>query len=271
MKTAIISLNISAGDKESNINSLKESISTLPSDVDLIVLPELFSTGFTSNRDKLLDLSEENDDNTMVALKSLSKRHGFAVAGSFLAKTGDNIYNRAFFIEPSGDTVFYDKRHLFSISSESKTLSAGESKFPIVRFRGWNIAMSVCYDLRFPAWCRNTGNKYDLLLIPANWPDSRKYAWNHLLIARAIENQAYVLGANRSGEDKFGRYDNMSAAYDYYGQAINAVKTGSDINIYELNLPNLIKYREEFPVWKDADSYEFSNMSKKINPETQTL
>ena len=256
LKVAIASLDITAGDKEENVNRLKTCIGNLDADSDLLVLPELFSTGFTSNNDRMQELAETNGGWTVSQLRKIAKQYNVAVAGSFLARTGSSIFNRAFFIEPSGDETFYDKRHLFSMSSESKILVKGNTGLPVVRFRGWNIAVAVCYDLRFPVWCRNVGLKYDLLTFPANWPNSREYAWRHLLIARAIENQAYVIGVNRSGEDKFGCYDNMSLALDFCGKELNTVETSvSTLGYVTLERDALERWRSDFSAWADSDAF----------------
>ncbi|MDE6704120.1 MAG: nitrilase family protein [Muribaculaceae bacterium] len=257
LKVAIASLDITAGDKNENINRLKACIGNLDSDTDLLVLPELFSTGFTSNNDRMKELAETNGGMTISMLRGIAAQYNVAVAGSYLARTGSSIFNRAFFIEPSGDETFYDKRHLFSMSSEAKILVKGESILPVVRYRGWNIAVAVCYDLRFPVWCRNVGLKYDLLTVPANWPNSREYAWRHLLIARAIENQAYIIGVNRSGEDKFGCYDNLSLAFDFCGKEIEAEHTsGSAVEYVTLERDALERWRSDFSAWADSDVFE---------------
>lgn len=259
LRLVTLSLDIDAGDKESNLNRLEAAMSEIGRDADVIVLPELFSTGFTSNGERLHDMAETNGGDTIARLHQLAERHNVAIAGSFLAKTASHIYNRAFFIEPSGDAAFYDKRHLFSMSSESSLLTQGESPIPVVRFRGWNIAVAVCYDLRFPVWCRNAGLRYDLLLVVANWPQSREYAWRHLLIARAIENQAYVVGVDRSGEDKFGVYDGMTMTVDFTGKVLGMTQVGSTGHIDRVTLSGdaLGRWRDDFTAWKDADSFEY--------------
>ena len=257
LKLALLSLDIDARDKEKNISRLEQIMATLDTDTDVVVLPELFSTGFTSNGERLQDMAETNGGDTMARLHHLAAEHNVAIAGSFLAKTASRIYNRGFFIEPSGDASYYDKRHLFSMSSESSLLSQGDKLLPAVRFRGWNIALAVCYDLRFPVWCRNRELGYDVLLVVANWPSSREYAWRHLLIARAIENQAYVIGVDRSGEDKFGNYDDMTLAADYCGKELSLKSDGASpiISYVTLDRNALDRWREDFTAWKDADSF----------------
>lgn len=257
LKIAALSLDIKAGDKSANIDSLECALRSIENDTDVVVLPELFSTGYTSKKDVLYSLAETNGGDTVAAIHRLSRLYNVAIAGSFLAKTGSVISNRAFFIEPAGDEVFYDKRHLFSMSSESDLLVGGNKSLPVVRYRGWNIAIAVCYDLRFPVWCRNNGVKYDLLVVVANWPDARQYAWHHLLAARAIENQSYVLGVDRSGEDKFGRYDGMTEAFDYCGKTLQGKieSTSDNIICYSFDHNLLDHWRRDFTAWKDADNF----------------
>lgn len=257
LNTALISLDIVNCDKDANIKRLTAAFERLTSETDVVVLPELFSTGFTSSRERLAQLAETNGGETVALLHRLAEKHNTAIAGSFLAKTGSHISNRAFFIEPSGDEAFYDKRHLFSMSSESNVLTPGDAPALNVRFRGWNISVIVCYDLRFPVWCRNVNNCYDLLIVPANWPNSREYAWTHLLQARAIENQSYVIGLNRSGCDKFGDYSGMTSVFDFTGHSVQtSVDKDSDIQFVTLDRDTLMRWREDFPVWKDSDAFE---------------
>lgn len=257
LKTALMSLDIVNCDKDANIKALIDSFEKLPPQMDVVVLPELFSTGFTSSRERLDALAETNGGDTVALLHRLASKYNTAIAGSFLARSGSHVYNRAFFIEPSGDEAFYDKRHLFSMSSETSVMTAGQQPPLNVRFRGWNISVIVCYDLRFPVWCRNINNGYDLMIVPANWPNSRKYAWTHLLQARAIENQSYVIGLNRSGIDKFGDYGDMSSVFDFSGHPVGmeSVKD-SVIQLATLNRDTLKRWREDFPVWKDSDDFK---------------
>lgn len=258
LKVAILPIEINLGDKAGNMQAFTDIASSIDADTDLLVLPELFSTGFSSKKELLSELAESNGSKTIAQIHAVSKMHNVAICGSFLAKTGTNIYNRAFFIEPSGDEVFYDKKHLFSMSNEARCINSGNSRPPVVRYRGWNINIVVCYDLRFPVWCRNVSCAYDLLIIPANWPDSREYAWSHLLKARAIENQAYVIGANRSGRDKFGNYDGMTMALDYCGKELPlTAKRGAIYTL--LDHTGLEQWREDFSAWKDADTFTLTD------------
>lgn len=255
LKIAIIPHDIVWGDKEENLLSIAELLHKVERDTDLVILPELFTTGVISDSSMINDLAEPNSGKTIETVHRWASYFKFAICGSFIATTASNYYNRAFFIEPSGDENFYDKKHLFSIGGESQIFSQGTCNAPIIRYRGWNIKMIVCYDLRFPVWCRNRLNNYDLLIVPANWPLSRAYPWNQLLIARAIENQCYVIGANRSGKDDFGIYDIAdSKVINCKGEPIqSSIEQG--IIYAELSKEKLETFRAKFPVWNDADIF----------------
>jgi predicted amidohydrolase len=259
LNIAILSLNISWGDREENLFSVKQAVHKISDDTDVVVLPELFTTGFLTETEMVHNLAENPADSpTIDAIKHLAAKKNAAFVGSFLAKVNDEIFNRAFFIEPSGECTYYDKHHLFSPGEESRYLATGAKQCQVVRFRGWNIQMAICYDVRFPVWCRNEGLKYDALIIPANWPEKRAHAWKSLLCARAIENQAYVIGANRSGQDDYGVYNNQSYIFDHMGKDISE-KVSDEIILATLLKEPLKKYRESFPVWKDADSFSISH------------
>lgn len=257
LKIATISLDITWADVEENLYAVEASIRRLDKNTDLVVLPELFTTGYLSSPELLYKFAEEEKySKTLDSLHEWSKKYNVAITGSFLVRVDDKFYNRGFFIEPSGDETFYDKTHLFSLSNESKTLTPGVAPIPVVRFRGWNIALAVCYELRFPVWLRNTDNRYDVLVIPANWPSKRAYAWKHLLIARAIENQAYVIGVNRSGKDDSGSYDDMTYVFNYIGKPVETKEiANTGISTALLDRDRLLSYREAYPFWEDADRF----------------
>lgn len=197
LNVCLVPMQIDWDDKQSNIQRLEKIMDQVHPDTDLVILPETFSTGFPVGKDKeaVRVLAERNTGATIDKIKELAARHHTAIAGSFIADTGGSLYNRAFFIEPSGDEYFEDKRHLFTMAGEDKIFSRGYSRMG-VRFRGWNIAMVICYDIRFPIWCRNRLNEYDALIVVANWPLVRVDAWNKLLPARAIENLSYICAVN---------------------------------------------------------------------------
>ncbi|MDO4318936.1 MAG: nitrilase-related carbon-nitrogen hydrolase [Bacteroidales bacterium] len=256
LRIAAIPLDIVRFDKQANLINVERALASLPAGTDIAVLPELFSTGFVNDATLMADAAESNTGLTMQTIASLAARYNLAIAGSFAAKTGHKIYNRGFFVEPSGDETFYDKHHLFCMSAEAKVFGHGGECVRPVRFRGWNVALIVCYDLRFPAWCRNRGNSYDLLLVPANWPSVRGYAWEHLLIARAIENQAVVVGANRGGSDDYGDYDGNSYIFDSNGRMVSYPLEDSQIILADVSLDDIARNRQKLPVAQDADDFD---------------
>lgn len=246
-------------DKTLNLGNLEKNLKLLHPKTDLLILPETFSTGFPSDvsKDDIACVAEPNDGLTINFIKRLAKEHNVAIAGSFIADDYGELFNRAFFIEPTGDEYFADKRHLFSMAGEDKIFSRGNKRVKI-RYRGWNISMIVCYDVRFPAWCRNHDNEYDLLLAVANWPVPRINAWKQLLCARAIENQAYVAGVDCRGTDSKGfEYDGSSFVFDFKGKDIG--KPSSPFIYSTLSYEKLISFRDKFPAWKDADSFSLDD------------
>ncbi len=249
--------------KTANIEAIESRLKAMPTEVDLVILPEMFSTGFvTSDKDAIVSMSERNVDDTITILSRWAKEYNVGIMGTFIARTNAKIYNRAFFIEPSGDEQFYDKVHLFSIGNESEIFSAGTEPAPIVRFRGWNIMPIICYDLRFPVFTRNVANKYDILVVMANWPKSRAYPWHQLLVARAIENISYVCGINRCGVDGAGLDygKGSSIIVDYKGAPIS-VSYGEDMLVASLSGDNLAEFRKKFPADKDADEFDIKTFN----------
>ncbi|MDE7152968.1 MAG: nitrilase family protein [Muribaculaceae bacterium] len=254
LNVTLLSLDIAQNDPYANLNNVEEMLRRLPPSTDLVLLPELFSTGYCNSRDTIQELAETVSGNTVTRIRRWAARYNCAFAGSFLCRVGDSFFNRAFFIEPGGDETYYDKRHLFSLSHENDLYTPGHTPFRTVRFRGWNISMIICYDLRFPVWSRNTANHYDLLIVPANWSKSRQYAWQHLLIARAIENQAYVIGINRSGTDDYGTYDNTSCIIDPKGNILETTESESIINA-TISRQKVLDIRSYLPALDDADTF----------------
>lgn len=263
LKVAILPLDVEFNNPRANLNRVATALRALAPGTDIVVLPELCTTGFMSQPGEMRQVAEKNNGATISALQRLASQHGCAIAGSFAAKdtdAGEEIFNRAFFIEPGGDVAFYNKHHLFTPSHEAEIFTAGTQPGPIVRFRGWNIRVIVCYDLRFPAWCRNVGGAYDLLICPANWGGARDYAFRHLLIGRAIENQAYVVGANRTGEDAYGDYPHgMSLIVNPLGKVLQD-KESEGLVYAELDYDRLLKFRERFPALPDADDFTIKGL-----------
>lgn len=259
LKVALFPMPIVWYDKAANIDTLIDMMPRLHPETDLLILPETFSTGFPSGCDKedVRRLAERNTGDTIDTVKELSRRYGIAVCGSFIADSGGLLFNRAFLVEPSGEEYFADKRHLFTMAGEDKVFHAGTDRLDL-RFRGWNIAMIICYDVRFPVWCRSSFEKpYDLLVAVANWPRQRVEAWSQLLKARAIENEAYVCGVDCRGTDPGGNiYDGTSLALDYKGKDIGVrLDEAPDIIYANLDAAGLCRFRDKFPAWRDADSF----------------
>ena len=257
MKICAIPYDIIYADVENNLISVAHQLNQVEPDTDIVVLPELFTTSFIPESALIAEKAELTTGHTVETLKRWAQYFGFAIAGSFLATDGKgHFYNKAFFVEPMGDVTFTDKRHLFPISSESKTYTPGSTFPPTIRFRGWNIRLIVCYDLRFPVWTRNQpDNLYDLLLVPSNWPVSRVKQFKLLLSARAVENQIYTVGCNRTGSDKFGDYTTgMSVIFDNLGDDIKETRRNGHIYVL-LDLRNLKEGRERFPAYRSTDNF----------------
>ena len=258
LKVTLLEDNVAWGDKDANLQQLQVNFRNMPDDTDLVILPEMFSTGFLlDSKEEAASVAERNSGETLRMLHQLAAEYHVAIVGSFLASTAAQLYNRAFFIEPNGDDTFYDKRHLFAPGGEAQVFNQGHSKAPIVRFRGFNIKLIVCYDLRFPVFCRNERNNYDVLVVVANWPQARIGAWKTLLAARAIENQCYVCGVNRCGTDPRGidYSQGTSMVIDFKGKVI-AQRMTNPIITADLSPASLAQFRERFPAWQDADDFE---------------
>jgi predicted amidohydrolase len=224
-----------------------------PGSADVVILPEMFTTGFSMDS---ATLAEPVAGPTAQWLQAWSRRLDAAVTGSVMTREGDRCVNRLWFATPEGALHRYDKRHLFRMAGEHEHFAAGRETL-VVQFRGWRIAPLVCYDLRFPVWSRRRdGFDYDLLVYVANWPARRAYAWRQLLIARAIENQSYVVGVNRIGTDGNGiAHDGDSAAHDFLGQPIATLGGAAATTTVSLELDALREFRERFPAHLDADRF----------------
>lgn len=235
-----------------NLDRVEDLVRIFSLQSDLIVLPEMFTTGFTMHARQL---AEESDGPTMQRVKQWAVSCNVAIAGSFIATQDGHYFNRGFFAYPDGEVVFYDKRHLFRMAGEDKTFTAGEKQC-IVAYKGWNICLQICYDLRFPVWSRNIDNGYDLLLYCANWPKPRREPWKILLPARAVENLSYVCGVNRVGSDKAGNvYWGDSMAIDMKGEILCHLEETEQCVTVELDYDKLQRFREKFACWKDADRF----------------
>ena len=218
---------------------------------DLIVLPETFTTGFTMQAE---GNDEAVDGATTKWLLELAAKYDAAICGSLIIRENTRYFNRVVWAQPDGSVYTYDKRHLFHMGGEDKAFTRGERRL-IVNFRGWRICPLICYDLRFPGWSRGR-NDYDLLLYVANWPATRKSAWESLLPARAIENLCYAAGVNRTGTDGTGTdYAGGSMIVDYLGNRLALAGEANEVLQLTLSGEKLLRYREKFPAWKDADSF----------------
>ena len=219
---------------------------------DLIVLPEMFNTGFTM---RTADLAEEMDGKTMQWLRKTAGNYDCVVTGSLIIKENNNYYNRMIWMLPNGDYQFYDKRHLFGMGEEDQNFTAGKDPL-IVELKGWKIRLAICYDIRFPVWIRNKNAAYDILLLVASWPDKRTQHWRALIQARAIENQSYVVAVNRVGHDGNQIYHSgHSMCIDPYGNTVYYKPEDEDLYTFSINYQDLEKIRAQFPFLKDADEF----------------
>jgi omega-amidase len=218
-----------------------------------MILPEMFTTGFTMNAVKM---AENMDGQTFSWMKAQSEKHNKIIIGSVIIKENEKYYNRCITMFPNGDYYTYDKGHLFQMEKEHEDYTKGVRK-TIFKQKDWRICTLICYDLRFPVWSRNQ-NDYDLLIYIASWPESRREVWKTLLKARAIENQTYVIGVNRVGNDGEGiTYSGDTMVIGPKGEIISATNDYLDeILNTEISLDELNKFRKKFPVWIDADDFK---------------
>jgi omega-amidase len=255
MKISIIQSDLIWEDKHRNFANLEKMIIPLYNRTDIIILPEMFSSGFSMNTGQL---SESPDSETFCWMRDIALKGNFGICGSYIVKDNNKFFNRWVFVSPKNETWYYDKRHLFSMGDENNFFSAGRSSL-VFSFRGLRISPYICYDLRFPVWSRNR-EKYDLMIYAANWPESRIEVWNTLLKARAIENQCYVAGANRLGIDGKGiTYCGESVILGPRGQVIASANRNEETTITgEISMTELYDFRKKFPVLDDADDFTIS-------------
>jgi omega-amidase len=250
-------------DKKANLDMLNKKIDGLPDKTELIILPEMFNTGFSMNKESL---AESMDGPTVDWMRKTAASKGSIITGSIIAREDldglPTFYNRLIWMLPNGQYGIYDKRHLFAYGKEHQHFSPGKKRL-IASVNGWKVNLQVCYDLRFPVWSRQsntqdtlTGPEYDLLIVVANWPSSRSHAWRTLLQARAIENQCYVIGVNRTGVDGNGlEYAGESAILGPLGDSIKILTEEEEIFSHELDRKKLEEVRLKFPFWRDADTF----------------
>jgi omega-amidase len=256
LKIAGIQSNLHWENPTANLAMFEEKIANLPADTDIIVLPEMFTTGFSMSS---ASLAEPPKLHTHKWLAMIAQQRQALVMGSYIVNDGGHYFNRLLAIEPNGNYHVYNKRHLFRMGAEHQHYTAGTEQL-IINYKGLNIRPLICYDLRFPVWSRNQANAYDLLIYVANWPAPRAQAWRCLLQARAIENQCYLMGVNRIGTDAQGlQYSGDSLFTDYKGQLLaDAAATDGNI-IQHIKLTELRQFRQAFPTYLDADNFTLNN------------
>jgi len=251
-------------DKAANLAMFAHKIKAINSKTEIVILPEMFSTGFTM---EAAALAETMDGPTVHWMQEIAAAQKIILTGSVIIREGDNFYNRLLWVLPNGQIGTYDKRHRFAFAGEDNYYTAGNKRL-IASVKGWKIQLQICYDLRFPVWARQSkmpqseadgreaGPEYDLLINVANWPQRRNHAWKTLLQARAIENQCYVVGVNRTGDDGNGiHYSGDSMLVDPLGEVLFSKEEEETVHTVVLEKEQLAGIRNKFPFWKDADAF----------------
>jgi len=252
LNIAVVQYDIYWENVQKNLDYLQKKLHNLPKKTDIVVLPEMFTTGFTMN---VSGLAESNAGKTVQWLKRVASEIDTVVTGSIIIAENQKYYNRLFWVTADGDIHYYDKRHLFRMADEHLSYTSGMKPL-IVEHKGWKISPLICYDLRFPVWSRNRNNGYDLQIYVANWPERRSDHWKTLLKARAIENQCYIVGVNRIGMDANKiRYSGDSLIYNPLGKELCNCGNSETIEMATLDYDTLNNYRTKFPVWQDADIF----------------
>jgi len=246
-------------DKQANLAMFEEKINTIKEHTEIVILPEMFSTGFSM---KTEELSETMDGPTVEWMKRTAIAKRIILTGSVIIHEKENYFNRLVWMLPNGTFGYYDKRHLFAYGEEDRHYNPGNKRL-IASVKGWKINLQVCYDLRFPVWARQQAQEqpeYDLLIYVANWPERRNHAWKTLLQARAIENQCYVAGLNRVGNDGNNIYHSGdSTVINALGEQLYYKAHEEDIFTITLQKETLEDIRTRFPFWKDADAFTIIN------------
>ena len=254
MQVALIQVDLkweSVYENRKHIENLIESINT---SIDLIILPEMFTTGFTMNAKKV---AEKMDGETVAWMQAIASKKSCIITGSIVVFENANYFNRLIWATPDGHVSHYDKRHSFSLLGEGEVYTSGKKPFN-QKINNWNVNAQICYDLRFPAWCRNNDNA-DIQFFVANWPAKRSHHWKHLLKCRAIENQCYVVGVNRIGHDHNGVYHSGdSSVYDFKGDELLSIADIEQVNVIKLDKSALEAYRNRYPFLNDKDAFNFA-------------
>jgi len=252
LKVTLVQADLAWHDAEANLGRFGAVIGSLTGKTDLVVLPEMFTTGFTM---EAREHAEDMSGRTVARLLEWSRTIDADVTGSVIVRESGRYYNRLVWARPDGRIVTYDKRHLFRMAGEQGVYSAGDKKI-LVELKGWKLRPLICYDLRFPVWSRNVNNEYDAAVYVANWPAQRSLHWDALIKGRAIENQCYVIGVNRVGADGNGTsYSGGSIVVDFEGRVILDNKNEECARTVSLSYDDLAEYRRSFPAWKDADGF----------------
>lgn len=256
LKIALIQADLFWKEKTANLSMFEEKIWEIGQKVDLIILPEMFPTGFSMDAE---ELAEPMNLTVCKWMQQQAAQTGAVITGSAIIKENKHFFNRLLWVEPDGKIQFYDKRHLFRMAQEEEHFDAG-NRLPIFHLKGWRILPQVCYDLRFPVWSRNThvnGHMaYDLVIYVASWPAPRVSAWDALLPARAIENLAYSIGVNRVGLDGNDvPYCGHSAVFDFKGTRLMDLGEEESKGVITLDGDSLVEYRKKFPAWMDSDRF----------------
>lgn len=256
LNITIIQADLDWEDRAANLAMFESKIKAIKEKTEIVLLPEMFSTGFSLHP---APLAETMDGPSIAWMKRLAAEKRIILGGSLIIREGELFYNRFAWVLPNGQVGFYDKRHRFAFAGEDKEYTAGKKRI-IASVKGWRINLMVCYDLRFPVWARQQskeeGLEYDLLIYVANWPERRSHAWRTLLQARAIENQCYVVGVNRVGEDGNQiAYLGDSMIIDPLGEILYEKKNVEDVFTMTLDKERLNEVRSHFPFWRDADGF----------------
>ncbi|MCR9260554.1 MAG: amidohydrolase [Pseudomonadaceae bacterium] len=256
---SLIQSEVSWHDCGANLNLFSQLLQQVPDNTDLVLLPEMFSTGFTMASE---EVAQTMQGEAVTWLRDKAAEIQKHICASVVISDAGRYYNRFLCADPTGALHHYDKRHLFRMADEHQHYSAGENRL-IFEVKGWRVLASVCYDLRFPVWLRNT-NDYDLMVCVANWPAARQSAWNTLLRARSIENQTFVAGVNRVGTDGNGVvYAGGSGIYAPDGEILAEQLEVADIISVSLNPATLLSLRTSFPVWQDADGFQLDEQDTR--------
>lgn len=259
MKVSLLQLNLHWENPAANLQHISAFWQKKRTEADLIVLPEMFATGFTMNTTHAETMTGES----VSWMKAFSEAEQCLLIGSLMIQENGQFFNRLIAVEKGEIRGYYDKKHLFRMANEHKTFTAGEKKW-VIEYQGWKICPLICYDLRFPVWARNHWKdekpEYDILLYVANWPERRVKHWEKLLMARAIENQCFVLGVNRVGADGNAiSYTGSSAIIDFLGNSIVQMSNSEETVLSaQLSLSELVDYRTKFPAWQDADDFSIT-------------